>query len=95
MSILWAGQDRSYFLIDRLETEDGIRHALFSDSAAAASSEGRQMKISKHPHIKHFSDLAHYIFTSTEDPLTAEYLVADPSERRDRFAKSLGNYING
>jgi hypothetical protein len=95
MSIQWASKDRSYHLIDRLETEVDIRHALFSDSATAASSEGREMKISKHPHIKHFSDLAHHIFTNTGDPLTAEYLAADHSERRDRFAKSLGNYING
>lgn len=95
MSIFWAGQDRSYWLIDRLDTEDEARHALFSDSVTAAASEGRVMTTSKHSHIKYYRDLANYVFTSTGDPLTAEYQAASPEEKTDRFAKSVENYING
>jgi hypothetical protein len=95
MSIFWAGQDRSYLLIDHIDTEDEARRALFSDSTTAATSEGRVMTTSKHPHIKYYRDLANYIFTNTGDPLTADYQAASPQEKTDRFARSVENYING
>lgn len=93
--IHWAGQSRSYFLIDYVDNQEVIRHALFSDSVAAAASEGREIRISKHPHIKFFRDIANYIFTMTGDPLTDEYNAASAEVKTERFANSVGNYING